>query len=64
MADIDTTVYKMGRNTRRKMLVLSNAEHLIEDYTISGFLLHNSSRNYIIKVVKTLGTTPCREKAA
>ena len=62
MAGIDTTVYNTGRSARRKIRVLSSTEHLIENYIISGFLLHNSTGNYIIKVVKTLETTPCREK--
>ena len=62
VAGIDTTVYKTGRSARRKIRVLSSTEHLIEKYIISGFLLHNSTGNYIIKVVKTLETTPCREK--
>lgn len=48
MAGIDTTVYKTGRSARRKIRVLSSTEHLIENYIISGFLLHNSTGNYII----------------
>lgn len=48
VAGIDTTVYKTGRSARRKIRVLSSTEHLIENYIISGFLLHNSTGNYII----------------